>query len=99
MVAEHGSPAVVLRALDGGTQKLSGAVAIEDVVPQYERVRIAGYPLLTNDERLCKTVRRGLLGGGKRSPELRAVAQKVLEVLRVIGRRYERMSRMPAVQS
>ncbi len=75
-----------LGVLDGARQVAAEAVAVEDVVAEHERARLAGNELLADGEGLRQAVRRGLLGVGEVHAEARAVAQQALEVGQV-GRR------------
>ena len=54
-----------LGVLDGARQVARQAVAVEDVVAQHQRARLAGDELLADREGLGQAVRRGLLGVGK----------------------------------
>ena len=65
MVAEHGGTALALRALHGGAKMAPQTVAVEDVVAQHERARVAVDELLADDERLREPVGAGLLGVGQ----------------------------------
>lgn len=51
-----------LGVLHGARQVARQAVAVEDVVAEHERARLAGDEVLADGERLCQAVRRGLLG-------------------------------------
>ena len=75
-----------LCVLHGARQMARQAVAVEDVVAEHERARLAGDEVLADGERLREAVRRGLLGVGEVHAEARAVAQQALEVGQV-GRR------------
>ena len=56
------------------------AVAVEDVVAEHQRARLAGDELLADGERLRQAVRRGLLGVGEVHAVARAVPEQALEV-------------------
>ena len=75
-----------LGVLHGARQVAGQAVAVEDVVAQDERARLAGDELLADGERLGQAVRRGLLGVGEVHAVARAVPEQALEVGQV-GRR------------
>ena len=65
VVAEHGSAAISLGILDRLTQVAAKAVAIEDVVAQNQRTRLAGNKFLADDECLRQAIGRRLLRVGK----------------------------------
>ena len=69
-----------LGVLDGARQVARQAVAVEDVVAEHQRARLAGDELLADGERLRKAVRRGLLGVGEVHAVARAVPEQALEV-------------------
>ena len=69
-----------LCVLHGARQVARQAVAVEDVVAQHERARLAGDELLADGERLRQAVRRGLLGVGQVHAVARAVPEQALEV-------------------
>lgn len=75
-----------LGVLDGARQVARQAVAVEDVVPQHERARLAVDELLADGEGLRQAVRRGLLSVGQVHAVARAVPEQALEVGQV-GRR------------
>ena len=75
-----------LGVLDGARQVARKAVAVEDVVAEHQRARLAGDELLADGECLCEAVRAGLLGVGEVHAVARAVAEQALEVGEV-GRR------------
>ena len=75
-----------LGVLDGARQVARKAVAVEDVVAQHERARLAGDELLADGEGLRQAVRAGLLGVGEVHAVTRAVPEQALEVGEV-GRR------------
>ena len=75
-----------LRVLDGLLEMARQAVAVEDVVSEHERARLAGDELLADGEGLRQAVRRGLLGVGQVHAVARAVPEQALEV-RQVGRR------------
>ena len=75
-----------LGVLHGARQVARQAVAVEDVVAQHERARLAGDELLADGEGLRQAVRRGLLGVGEVHAVARAVPEQALEVGQV-GRR------------
>lgn len=85
VVAEDRGPAR-LGVLDGARQVARQAVAVEDVVAEHERARLAGDEPLADGERLRQAVRRGLLGVGEVHAVARAVPEQALEVGEV-GRR------------
>ena len=64
----------------GARQVARQAVAVEDVVAEHQRARLAGDELLADGEGLREAVRRGLLGVGEAHAEAGAVAQQALEV-------------------
>ena len=69
-----------LGILDGARQVARQAVAVEDVVAEHERARLAGDEPLADGECLRKAVRRGLLGVGQADAVARAVPEQALEV-------------------
>ena len=75
-----------LGVLDGARQVAGQAVAVEDVVAEHQRARLAGDEVLADGERLREAVRRGLLGVGQVHAVARAVPEQALEVGQV-GRR------------
>ena len=75
-----------LGVLDGARQVAAEAVAVEDVVAEHQRARLAGDEVLADGERLRQAVRARLLGVGEVHAVARAVAQQPLEVGEV-GRR------------
>ena len=75
-----------LCVLHGARQMARQAVAVEDVVAEHERARLAGDEVLADGERLREAVRRGLLGVGEVHAVARAVPEQALEVGEV-GRR------------
>ena len=75
-----------LGVLDGARQVAGQAVAVEDVVAEHQRARLAGDELLADGECLCEAVRAGLLGVGEVHAVARAVPEQALEVGEV-GRR------------
>ena len=75
-----------LGVLDGTRQVARQAVAVEDVVAQHQRARLAGDELLADGEGLREAVRARLLGVGEVHAVARAVPEKALEVGQV-GRR------------
>ena len=79
VVAEHRGP-TRLRVLDGFLQVAAEAVAVEDIVAQHERARLAGDEVLADGEGLRQAVRRGLLGIGQVHAVARAVPEQALEV-------------------
>lgn len=85
VVAEDRGPAR-LGVLDGARQVARQAVAVEDVVAEHQRARLAGDEVLADREGLGQAVRRGLLGVGKVHAVARAVPEQALEVGQV-GRR------------
>ena len=85
VVAEHRRPSR-LGVLHGARQVTRQAVAVEDVVAEDERARLAGNELLADGEGLGQAVRRGLLGVGQVHAVARAVPEQALEVGKV-GRR------------
>lgn len=79
VVAEDRGPPR-LGVLYGARQVARQAVAVEDVVAEHERARLAGDELLADGERLREAVRRGLLGVGQVHAVARAVPEQALEV-------------------
>lgn len=75
-----------LRVLHGARQVARQAVAVEDVVAQHQRARLAGDELLADGEGLGQAVRARLLGVGQVHAVARAVPEQALEVGQV-GRR------------
>ena len=75
-----------LGVLHGARQVARQAVAVEDVVAEHQRARLAGDELLADGEGLRQTVRRGLLCVGQVHAVARAVPEQALEVGEV-GRR------------
>ena len=75
-----------LCVLDGARQVARQAVAVEDVVAEHERARLAGDELLADGEGLGQAVGAGLLGVGEVDAVARAVPEQALEVGQV-GRR------------
>lgn len=69
-----------LGVLDGARQVARQAVAVEDVVAEHERARLAVNELLADREGLGQAVRRGLLGVGQVHAVARAVPEQALEV-------------------
>ena len=69
-----------LGVLDGARQVAAEAVAVEDVVAEHERARLAGDEVLADGEGLRQAVRRGLLGVGQVHAVARAVPEQALEV-------------------
>ena len=79
VVAEDRGP-TGLCVLDGARQVARQAVAVEDVVTQNERARLAGDEVLADGEGLGQAVRAGLLGVGQVHAVARAVPEQALEV-------------------
>lgn len=75
-----------LGVLDGARQVAGQAVAVEDVVAEHQRARLAGDEVLADGEGLRQAVRRGLLRVGEVHAVARAVPEQALEVGQV-GRR------------
>lgn len=75
-----------LGVLDGARQVARQAVAVEDVVAEHERARLAVDELLADGEGLRQAVRARLLGVGEVNAVARAVPEQALEVGEV-GRR------------
>ena len=69
-----------LGVLDGARQVARQAVAVEDVVAQHQRARLAGDELLADGEGLGQAVRARLLGVGQVHAVARAVPEQALEV-------------------
>ena len=69
-----------LGVLDGARQVARKPVAVEDVVAENERARLAVNKLLADGECLRQAVRRGLLGVGQVHAVARAVPEQALEV-------------------
>lgn len=72
--------AAQLGVLDGARQVARQAVAVEDVVAEHERARLAGDELLTDGEGLRQAVGARLLGIGEVHTVARAVPEQALEV-------------------
>lgn len=85
VVAEDRGPPR-LGVLHGARQVARKAVAVEDVVAEHQRARLAGDELLADGERLRQAVRAGLLRVGEVHAVARAVPEQALEVGEV-GRR------------
>ena len=85
VVAEHRGP-TGLCVLDGARQVARQAVAVEDVVSEHERARLAVNELLADGEGLGQAVGARLLGVGEVHAVARAVPEQALEVGQV-GRR------------
>ena len=79
VVAEDRGPAR-LGVLDGARQVARQAVAVEDVVAEHERARLAGDELLADGEGLGQAVGARLLGVGEVHAVARAVPEQALEV-------------------
>ena len=79
VVAEDSGPAR-LGVLDGARQVARQAVAVEDVVAEHERARLAGDELLADGEGLRQAVGARLLGVGEVHAVARAVPEQALEV-------------------
>ena len=75
-----------LGVLDGARQVAAEAVAVEDVIAEHQRARLAVDEVLADGEGLRQAVRRGLLGVGEVHAVARAVPEQALEVGEV-GRR------------
>ena len=75
-----------LGVLHGARQVARQAVAVEDVVAEHQRARLAGDELLADGERLREAVGARLLGVGQVHAVARAVPEQALEVGEV-GRR------------
>ena len=69
-----------LGVLHGARQMARKAVAVEDVVAEHQRARLAGDELLADGERLRQAVRAGLLRVGEVHAVARAVPEQALEV-------------------
>ena len=69
-----------LRVLDGLLQVAAEAVAVEDVVAEHQRARLAGHELLADGEGLGQAVGARLLGVGEVDAVARAVTEQALEV-------------------
>ena len=69
-----------LGVLHGARQVARKAVAVEDVVAEHERARLAGDELLADGEGLRQAVGAGLLGVGEVHAGARAVPEQALEV-------------------
>ena len=69
-----------LGVLDGARQVARQAVAVEDVVAEHQRARLAGDELLADGEGLGQAVRARLLGVGEVHAVARAVPEQALEV-------------------
>ena len=69
-----------LGVLDGARQVAAEAVAVEDVVAEHERARLAINEVLADGEGLRQAVRARLLGVGQVHAVARAVPEQALEV-------------------
>ena len=85
VVAEDRGPPR-LSVMDGARQMTAEAVAVEDVVAQHQRARLAVDELLADSECLRQAVGARLLGVGQVHAVARAVPEQALEVGQV-GRR------------
>ncbi len=85
VVAEDRGP-TGLGVLDRARQVAGQAVAVEDVVAEHQRARLAGDEVLADGEGLREAVRARLLGVGQVDAVARAVPEQALEVGQV-GRR------------
>ena len=79
VVAEDRGP-TGLCVLHGARQVTRQTVAVEDVVAEHERARLAGDELLADGECLRQAVRARLLGVGQVHAVARAVPEQALEV-------------------
>ena len=75
--------AAQLRVLDGLLQVAAEAVAVEDVVAEHERARLAGDEVLADGEGLGQAVGARLLSVGEVHAVARAVPEQALEVGKV----------------
>ena len=69
-----------LGVLDGARQVAAEAVAVEDIVAEHQRARLAGDEVLADGERLRQAVGARLLGVGEVHAVARAVPEQALEV-------------------
>ena len=69
-----------LGVLDGARQVAGQAVAVEDVVAEHQRARLAGDEVLADGEGLGQAVGARLLGVGEVDAVARAVTEQALEV-------------------
>lgn len=69
-----------LCVLDGARQVARQAVAVEDVVAEHQRARLAGDEVLADGEGLRQAVRGRLLGVGEVHAVARAVPEQALDV-------------------
>ena len=60
IVTKDSGAAILLCVMHGGTQQLAKAVTIEDVVTQHHGAGIVPDEWLTQQKRLCQTIRTGL---------------------------------------
>ena len=78
-VAEYRGLPVLLGRADGFLQQSGQPAAVEDVVTQYEADRVVTDELLADDERLCQSVGRRLLGVLQPYSEVASVTQQAPE--------------------
>ena len=81
------------------TQPGAQADAVEDVVAQHQRGRIAGQEVPRQQEGLRQALGLGLHDVGELQPQLRTVAQQPLEAGLVLVVVMMRISRSPAASS
>ena len=86
VVAEHGRALAVLRLRLRLAQRGAQSIAVEDVVAEHERARLARDELLAQQERLRQTIRGRLHHVGEFHTVLAAVAKQAFEIRQVLRR-------------
>lgn len=86
IIAEHARALAGLGLRDRATQSRTQTIAVEDVVSQHQRARLARDELLTQQERLSQTIRRRLHLVREPHPVMRTIAQEPLEVRQILRR-------------
>ena len=86
IIAEHARAPAGLGLRDRATQRRAQAIAVEDVVTQHQRARLARDELLAQQERLRETVRRRLHLVREPHTIMRTITQEPLEVRQILRR-------------
>ena len=86
IIPEDRGPAILFRVRDRRLQQGTEPVPIENVVAQHHSAGFPAEELLTEDERLRKTVRTRLHLVGQADSELAAVAQQRFKARRIVWR-------------
>src|SRR5690606_26500729 len=81
--AKHGGAPLTVGSL---TQHGAETIAVEDVVAENQADAAVTDKLLTDQERLSQSVRRGLFGITKRDTEIRTIAKQLAKVRQIVGR-------------